>query len=535
MNKIKSAIFIALYALLIAVLGFVCFVSFPYGENNVKKFNSILSLTQKDSDLGGYYGDDDDLYLGGGYVGVYYPEGVVSAKEYERNLEGYKAAVDSYTQKAAEATDAKEKAKFEKQLEDATEDYESYRDNYVKYGSSLYLFKGDDENDGIVGEDNLPTEEFKTGFQNAVKTVVSRYAALKEDGVRVDVQDEYAIRIFVPQEMESEQSALVYFAYTGAFTVSYGTSDTDATVIMPVKGSESITKYISEVKAETRNGNSYVFIGFTEEGKKVASEKTATTTSESTSTSNTLYFNVGDQTVISLSISETVEDNLYISSSSYTPEIANTMATVLSTALQGAEDDLVLSLGDTYKTNATYGTDALMYLYIVFGVCALAMLVFFFVRYHLLGFVQLLTFLTFTIATVLCVWSIPFLTLSVETFTAYMLMAAVLSVSNAITYEYARKEYALGKTMTSAVKTGYKKSMWHIFDLHIVLALIGFVGFGIALTSLRSVLFLVGLLAVFSGIGSLALNRLTWATMMSFTKNKRAFCNFKVEEADDDE
>ena len=116
-----------------------------------------------------------------------------------------------------------------------------------------------------------------------------------------------------------------------------------------------------------------------------------------------------------------------------------------------------------------------------------------------------------------------------------MLMFGVLSVSNAITYEYARKEYAHGKTMSSSIKTGYKKCMWHIFDLHIVLALIGFVGFGIALTSLRSFLFLTGLLALFSGIASLAVNRFTWATMMAFTKNKKAFCNFKVEEADDDE
>jgi len=48
-------------------------VSFPYGENNLHKFNSVLSLTQKDADLGAAYGSGGDAYLGGGYVGVYYP------------------------------------------------------------------------------------------------------------------------------------------------------------------------------------------------------------------------------------------------------------------------------------------------------------------------------------------------------------------------------------------------------------------------------------------------------------------------------
>jgi hypothetical protein len=67
-----------------------------------------------------------------------------------------------------------------------------------------------------------------------------------------------------------------------------------------------------------------------------------------------------------------------------------------------------------------------------------------------------------------------------------------------------------------------------------VLALIGFVGFGIAITNITSFLFTVGLLAVFSGLGSLVINRFTWATMMALAKNKRAFCNFKVEESDDE-
>ncbi len=198
MGKVKSAIFIAFYTLLIAVLGFVCFVSFPYGQNNLHKFNSVLSLTQKDADLGAPYGSGDG-YLGGGYVGVYYPEGVVSAQEYEENLAGYEALVASYTEQVEVETNAVKKAELENRLEEATETYEEYKANYVAYGNALYLFKGDDDADGIVGEDNLPTEEFKASFTAARDTIVNRYARLRQDGVRVDVQDDYAIRVFLPQ------------------------------------------------------------------------------------------------------------------------------------------------------------------------------------------------------------------------------------------------------------------------------------------------------------------------------------------------
>lgn len=530
MGKVKSAIFIAFYTLLIAVLGFVCFVSFPYGQNNLHKFNSVLSLTQKDADLGAPYGSGDG-YLGGGYVGVYYPEGVVSAQEYEENLAGYEALVASYTEQVEAETNAVKKAELENRLEEATETYEEYKANYVAYGNALYLFKGDDDADGIVGEDNLPTEEFKASFTAARDTIVNRYARLRQDGVRVDVQDDYAIRVFLPQEMDGEQTTLAYFGYTGAFTIEYGTNADTAEQIMPVRSSDAITDYVKSVESVTRNGNSFVQVKLTKEGKKILAEKTSGATSEQ---SNTLYFNVGGESVISLSVSEPLDDDVYISSSAYTREIASTVATLLHSALGGSETDLVFSLGGTYVLEGAYGTNALMFMYIVFGICAALMLGFFFFRYRLLGFVHLYTCLLFTIATVLCVWSIPFLTLSVETFTAFMLMLGVLSLSNAITFEHARKEYELGKTIASSVKTGYKKCTWHLFDLHIVLALIGFVGFGIAITNITSFLFTVGLLAVFSGLGSLVINRFTWAIMMALAKNKRAFCNFKVEESDDE-
>ncbi len=331
--------------------------------------------------------------------------------------------------------------------------------------------------------------------------------------------------------MDGEQTTLAYFGYTGAFTIEYGTNADTAEQIMPVRSSDAITDYVKSVESVTRNGNSFVHVKLTEEGKKILKEKTSGASSES---SNTLYFNVGGESVISLTVKDPLDDDVYISSSAYTREIASTVATLLHSARGGSETDLVFSLGGTYVLEGAYGTNALMFMYIVFGICAALMLGFFFFRYRLLGFVHLYTCLLFTIATVLCVWSIPFLTLSVETFTAFMLMLGVLSLSNAITFEHARKEYELGKTIASSVKTGYKKCTWHLFDLHIVLALIGFVGFGIAITNITSFLFTVGLLAVFSGLGSLVINRFTWATMMALAKNKRAFCNFKVEESDDE-
>ena len=83
----------------------------------------------------------------------------------------------------------------------------------------------------------------------------------------------------------------------------------------------------------------------------------------------------------------------------------------------------------------------------------------------------------------LCIWAIDFLSLGVGSVLAVLFGAIVLSVSDAMAYEYARKEFATGKTMTFAVKSGYKKCFWHIFDMHIVLAALGFIAYFIALTT----------------------------------------------------
>ena len=69
MGKIKSALLLVLYTLLIAFLCFICTVSFNYGENDLHTFSSILDLTAKDADLGGTYGAND-TYSGGGYSAV---------------------------------------------------------------------------------------------------------------------------------------------------------------------------------------------------------------------------------------------------------------------------------------------------------------------------------------------------------------------------------------------------------------------------------------------------------------------------------
>ena len=215
MGKKKSVVLLIIYTLLIAVLCFICTVSFSYGTDNMYTFSSVMRMMDKDADLGLAYGANADAgaYLGGGYSAVYYPEGVISAKEYDDNIR------DMTEEDAAE-----------------------YADTYVRYpdaNGSVYLEKGVAAND-----DGTMQDSFKSAFDSALKTVTERVARLRVDGARVDVVGDYAIRVFMPSMMDGEYSAMTLFAYTGALDIRCGTDEASATSLFNITSKYSLSDYI---------------------------------------------------------------------------------------------------------------------------------------------------------------------------------------------------------------------------------------------------------------------------------------------------
>ncbi len=191
MSKVKSAICLVLMTLLVAGLCLICFVSFPVSD--ISTFNSILSMTEKDADLGMAYGGKDDgseRYLGGGYSVVYYPEGVISAEEYEATLGGKENEADK----------------------------DKYAQKYGKVGS-LYF-----EKDKIKLEDGKPNETFAADFQNAAELVTERFERLCKEDIRVSVLDDYTIRVFAPQAYTLPVSRISLIRTTSSLRAVRGTT-----------------------------------------------------------------------------------------------------------------------------------------------------------------------------------------------------------------------------------------------------------------------------------------------------------------------
>ena len=520
MGKIKSAIVFSLITVIIAVLCFVCFVPFPVGwveeakEDGTSEsvpfqfFNPIINWTEKSADLGGYqYGDGAD-YLGGSFSIVYYPDGVISEQEFIENR------------------DAKEG-------EEQTEYVEKYTP-YKDVNGRLYL-----EKDTVCDGGETPTEEFLSSCEVRLETLKKRFEGLHAENLQLEVCDNICVRVSLPASMTESVAAVIYYSYLGQVKLLYGTSSdaASASQILPVN-ENPMSDYIKGVSSHSNAaGNIYVQVSFTDVGREVVGNAT----SGASETTGYLFLQVGEgNTVINLSVSERVNDDLYISGS-YTSETANIVATVIDTAIKNP-NSYGMNLGNLYRTRANFGVltlggltlETITLVYIAFGILFAAMLVFFFIRYRRLGFVHLYTYLTFLTLMVIIFWAIP-IPIGVGTLAVLGIASVLLSVSNAIAFEYARKEYAVGKTIDSSVKTGYKRCFWHIFDLHIVLLIVSLLVYLIGIGELS----VFGLALTFgvalSGIGTLALNRFLWYVMMRLSKDAGKFCHYKREEVEEDD
>lgn len=528
MGKIKSAIALVLTTVLLAGLCFMCTAVFPHGTENISMFNNFVAMTEKDPKLGnalpeGYTASDGRTYIGGGYTAVYYPEGVISAREFTETLAGKKDALEN--------TDPSDKS-----YEDRQKDVKDYETGYMAYpegNASVYLEIEKACEGGKV------TEKFQADFEGAVAQLRARVEELHLSGAAVSVRDNFTAQVFVPSYKGTPNTlvyALTTFARTGEFSIGYGDSNStaDTATKLELGEGESIRDYVKSARANSNVNGSYVDIRLTGKGKNLIS---GWTTGASSDSAVTIYFYVGDEAIVNLSVdSHITERSLTVYSASYDELAASAVAATIDSALKAGKTEMTFSSDsiEIVREGAAFGDLTLILLCAGVGALLLAELIFFFVKFRGVGLANLYAMLTYVSMMILLVWAIPFLHIGVETFLAVGLGGALLAVSNYVTYESAKKEYALGKTMTSSVKAGYKRCFFGVFDVHIALALIAFITYFIALTELASFAFTFGLAVVLSGLCSLAVSRFHWAAFMSFAKDKGKFCNFKRVEEDDE-
>lgn len=495
MGKKKS---VAVLTLLTIVIVALCvFTMAPYfgtflWKGAMSKWNPVVKTY------------DFDGTLGGGYYTYYYPEGVISETEY--------------------------KIECEARAEDA-EDLEEYKSSYKQYGG-LYL--STDTDDGVLDEEGNVTETFKESFSAAAAEIAARYEKRGYSSYRVSVSDDYAIKVELPVSDGAASASIAYFAETGAFTLSDGTN-----TLKSFDEDDPATDYFKSFSVKTSNGTTYIEAKLTSAGRTLIKEQTT----DLASSGGTLAFNVGETTVISLSVSEAIDQKtLYISGSGITGDSANTMAILLNSALNVGDLELSFTVDETRSyggaadNNATPAlTTAVKLLYVALGILLVASLILPIVRYRGYGGAMLYSTLSYLVVTALC---FAFITSGVFEFTlgsvAVFAFGLLLTLfMNARVYSAIKADFSTGKTVESAVKAGYKKTLAETIDVYAVLilaALALLIGVGGVYT-----LALQALICLVTG----AFCNLLWTRFINFAllsacKDKYKYFRF-VREDDDDE
>ena len=494
MGKKKSVALIILVTVVLAALLFIS-VTPPFYVNATQKLTSLLSTVDLGADLGG------------GYSVVYYPEGVISGEEYVGMVANYEES----------------KADGDTEVTDPADEYTAHKGIYLS--------------DTIVDGDSV-TEKFRTEFESAFRALQIRYEGKNFTDYTIKLQDDYTIVVEVPdvQDKESVSDMFTQLAYSGSLIFSDTDTSTNTKNIL-MTGDASTIKSAKVVDLGEDAGGFAVAINLTKEGRSQFAQITADLASAAgDSGSATLYMYVGTEVLMQAGVSSTLDQStIYISGSFTTRESAETVACVINSLLD--EDnvfDLHLDASQIYTFAPTMGENVALIAAIVIGAAILIMIIYALVRYKGMGLAHVYGFLTYTLAMVLCIALIDAVCVSAAGLLAIVISAVLMVGFNFYAFRNIRDEFYTGKTLTAAIKSGYKKSLALTIDAHAVLFLISLIVYLIALGSAQYMALILMLGAAISAACTLAVTRFYLYMFLAQPKNKIAFCSFKREETEDE-
>lgn len=497
MGKIKSAIITSLLVAAILVLAFFALVSLQVpGSGGVDRYNSFIS----------------SINLGGDVTGeahaVLYPDGVISAEDYNFSLPEDKDKLEEYVNK------------------------------YVQKGS-VYI-----EKDVL---DEYGEEGLKTKVANDAKVISARLGEKGYSAYSVTVTDGYTLKITVPTNFtyseykrydtssRSDKTTLVSQAirmltYDGELTLrnsEVGKTSYD-NILTPITA--DVTSYFKSFVKYSAGTNHAVKVNLTKEGRELF--KTISNLVNSAENDKAIGFYIGENQLLSLTVSEEIDSSsFYISvNEAYAEDYAITLNSVahgdtVSLSYNSSEAQIVYA-------NAALGDLAAILLGVSLLLIILAAAIYSVVRYKLLGLVNVMMIAVYSLAMIVALMLLE-IQLTVAGAFCAALGLALMCGSNFALFEAVRKETKLGKTMQSSVKSGYKKLLTGILELHIVLFVATLFLTLVGVGELASCGFIL-LIATVASYILYWFTRFMWYVISSPVKDKFKFCGFAREDLNDD-
>lgn len=500
MGKVKSAIITVLLVAAIIVLALFATVSCDVpGSNGVKRYNSFISSIPLGSELTG----DASVIL--------YPAGVITEAEYERAVEN------------------------DEKKEEYQEKYE-----YIEE-SALYV-----EKDKLTDEEGKDIRDcFAASVKCDAQIISDRLSKKGYSSYSVAVVDTYCIKITVPtgftyaaysgHSSNAREDALTeithaisYLSLDGSLSLRSASTYADNNSLYFEQEENEFNSFFKSAKLYSRSGVFAVRINLTDKGfeefNKILTNSNA----------STAYLFAGETNLqLSFSVGEGLSDkSMYFQADKADAQDYAILINSIANGNMLANKYNENSNSTLVSTTPVYGENAALYLAILVLVIILVAAVAPIIKYKKLGLVNALMVLAYAVAITTAILLTGTMLTIGGIFTA-LLGLALMCFSNFFTFEAVRRETALGRTISASVKLGYKKSIFGVLDVHVILVIASFLMWQIGVGELAAcgLIFLIGSLASFVLYW---FTRFMWYALSSPARNKFAFCGFVREVGEDD-
>lgn len=371
--------------------------------------------------------------------------------------------------------------------------------------------------------------DFKQDFEDAVKIIAERYEVLNLDYVKIDVADDYSIRVELSTEVSDPDSVFSILASSGDFTLRH--SSATLPLLRPTRNYPMST-YFRKASTRTAGDTPYVRFYLTDEGRSKI--KSISNTVASDEDDQVLGFYVGETSIISLTVDGIIDsDELYLSG--YEDELsAKCVASLMNSCINGNTVELDMTVGSTNTFEPVAGENIDTAVYIAVGIAMLAMFIYSAVKYRGIGAAHIYGFLSYAICAVMCVSLIETVYLSLGGVIAVILGGVLLCLSNYYVFGNVRSEFDNGKRISASMKEGYKKSLPALIDIHVILLVVSGLMYFIGISALSMFGAVMAICTIISA-ACVALTWFYWLMLMGNAKNQFKFCNFKREVIDDED
>ncbi len=489
MGKKKSIVLMVLLTIVIVVLCAITVVPSFAIPGTPKVWNPAV----KQYDFG--------ADLGGGYYAYYYPQGVISETDYKELLPEDQA-------------------------------------DYLKHGG-LYL--NTDAEMNIVANGEV-TAEFKDNFAKATAEIIARYKTKGYSDYCISVVDDYALKIQLPayeiagDELDATQSVLNtinLFKETSALEIKMGDS------IVDERKEYEVNEIIKSFSVYTKYEVAYLQIKFTSVGEDMikAYKESYDATGESV---ENLKIELGEQSFEIIPDQHIDTKNVVKYPIAYESAVhtADTMAILCESALKNGGFDITFSNVESSELRnfaPAYGDNTRTLLFIALAVVIVALIAFAIVTTGGFGVANAYSILSYLVITGLC---FAFITegvfeVTLGTVLVFVMGMVLITALNKQVYNAIKAEFALGKTVESSVKGGYKKTLWNVVDIYAVL-LAGAVALLIGVAGVQALAWQAILCIAVGAFCNLLWTRVISFMLMSASKNKYNYFRL-VREDDDDE